>query len=915
MLSILGLIIGAAVAEEEGLVIGLFVGLAFGMISSLKGRVFELEQVLAKVKKQTLAKTPKQELESKPDIPPEQTESKHVITPKPMNEAYKTQAETAGYVEFIEALTHNEPAKAASVEPTRHTVTATKATAVVPDFGEKLFFKVKNFFTTGNVVVKVGAIVLFFGVAFLLKYAAERSLFPIELRLLIVVAFGIAMLVIGWCLRDERLEYGLILQGAGVGLLYLTVFAASKFYHVLPVAITFAVMLLLVALSGWLAVKQDAKSLAIFGIVGGFLAPVLMSTGGGSHIALFSYYALLNMGILGIAWFKSWRFLNLIGFVFTFIISAAWGYQAYQPENFASTEFFLILFFFFFLAISILFAFKEAPKSKFYVDGTIVFGLPIIAFALQSQLVKPFEYGDAITAVALAVIYLLLAWRLWLPEKKGVRLLAESFLALGITFASLAVPLLLDGRWTAAIWSLEGAALVWIGLRQSHLVSRGFGLLLSIGAGLAFISENHHLVDSVPILNSAFIGMILVSFSALLIAYLYDKYHQNCYQFERELPIATIMVIWGLFWWFVAGMIEIERYVASDYEVKGFILFFSLTTFVQVLLSRLLLWRTITLSFMLFTPMMVLLLISTFIDKRYIGPFEYLGYLVWPTALFIHLLVLKRKQLIWSKTTLGLWHATGLLMLAFIITWVVYDSLSALSMVWKASATAFVLIAIAEIVMRRGKSIAWPINQFKRGYYTWGLLPIMLFLLIWQLFAISSAATTGLIGYIPVLNPLDIAQALVIAVFAGWLWFINKSKETQIIIMPNVFIYGVAAVMSFIWLNTVIARSVHSFAQVPYGIYELMGSTIFQSVTSIVWSVIAMILMSIASKKSTRIFWIVGAGLLALVVLKLFFIDLAGSGTISRIISFLVVGVLMLVIGYLSPLPPKKQINEERIKL
>lgn len=158
-----------------------------------------------------------------------------------------------------------------------------------PDFVQKVFFAIRDFFTTGNIVVKVGAIILFFGVAFLLKYVAARSLFSIELRLLAVVAVGVVMLIVGWRLRADKLEYGLVLQGAGVGLLYLTVFAASKYYQLLPVGWSFVLMLILVALSGLLAVKQDAKSLALFGTTGGFLAPILMSTDSGSHITLFSY--------------------------------------------------------------------------------------------------------------------------------------------------------------------------------------------------------------------------------------------------------------------------------------------------------------------------------------------------------------------------------------------------------------------------------------------------------------------------------------------------------------------------------------------------------------------------------------------------------------------------------------------------
>jgi uncharacterized membrane protein len=83
-------------------------------------------------------------------------------------------------------------------------------------------------------------------------------------------------------------------------------------------------MVALVVCSSFLAVLQESKSLAVAGIIGGFLAPVLMSTGGGSHVMLFTYYALLNMGILGIAWFKSWRELNLLGFFFTFTIATLW---------------------------------------------------------------------------------------------------------------------------------------------------------------------------------------------------------------------------------------------------------------------------------------------------------------------------------------------------------------------------------------------------------------------------------------------------------------------------------------------------------------------------------------------------------------------------------------------------------------
>ena len=134
----------------------------------------------------------------------------------------------------------------------------------------------KGFFTTGNVVAKIGGIILFFGFAFLLKFAAQRNIVPIEIRLILVFLVGLGLLVIGWRLRKSKMVYGLLLQGFGIGVLYLTVFAAARFYHLLPYGLSFVIMLCLVVLSGILAVLQNAKYIAVSGIVGGFLAPVFL---------------------------------------------------------------------------------------------------------------------------------------------------------------------------------------------------------------------------------------------------------------------------------------------------------------------------------------------------------------------------------------------------------------------------------------------------------------------------------------------------------------------------------------------------------------------------------------------------------------------------------------------------------------
>ena len=383
---------------------------------------------------------------------------------------------------------------------------------------------VREFFFGGNLMVRVGVVVLLFGFAFLVKYAAARDLVPLEIRLAAAFAAGIGLLLLGWRLRIDHFGYAVALQGGGIGVMYLTLFASARLFHMVPLTLTFGVMVGLVVFSGMLAVLQNAAAMAVLGAAGGFMAPVLLSTGSGSHVMLFSYYALLNAGIFGIAGFKAWRWLNLLGFVFTFGIGSAWGLQYYRPHHFATTEPFLILFFAFYLAISVFFALRQPPRLKGYVDGTLVFGMPLVVFSLQVGLVRNITYGLAFSAVAMGLIYTGLATALWRRRDQGLKALVEAFLALGVIFGSLAIPLALSGSWTAIAWSLEGAGLVWVGVRQNRWTARTFGLLLQVGSGAMFMLGSHGAWSETAVFNSRFLGGMMVGTAGLFSAFFLERY-------------------------------------------------------------------------------------------------------------------------------------------------------------------------------------------------------------------------------------------------------------------------------------------------------------------------------------------------------------------------------------------------------
>jgi len=432
----------------------------------------------------------------------------------------------------------------------------------------KLKSLVVGYFTGGNSLVRTGMLVLFIGVGFLLKYVAERTIIPIEYR---YIAIGIAcfvMLMLGWKLRKKRPGFALSLEGGGIGLLYLTLFSALRLHNLLPEHIVFLLLIVIVLLSSILAIYQDSMALAIIGMIGGFAAPILTSTGSGSHVQLFSYYLLLNIGIFSIAWFKSWRILNVIGFLATFGIGSIWGYQYYKPEFFNSVEPFLIAYFLLYTFIAVLFAIKQRPKLKGINDGTVIFGTPLVGFALQAALMKDSEYGLAYSALALGIFYVFVAYILKSMKKPYMKGLIESFIALGIGFGTLAIPLGFDGRVTSAMWAVEGCALLWVGIRQSRIFPRFSGCVLTLLGMLAFFIEEKASSTLPPWLNADYVGTLMIVLSSAFIALYARRSSHKLLKIEGEW-VPLIMSVFSLSWWVYGGMLEIH----THYSTIQFMLF------------------------------------------------------------------------------------------------------------------------------------------------------------------------------------------------------------------------------------------------------------------------------------------------------------------------------------------------------
>ena len=760
--------------------------------------------------------------------------------------------------------------------------------------------------TGGNALSRIGVVVLFFGVAFLLRYLAEIVTIPIELRLLGVACAGLLLLGIGARLVKRRPGYGLSLEGAGAGVLYLTTYAAFRLYDVLPGVPAFALLAGVAALTVWLALRADSQVLAALAVAGGFLAPLLVGTATDQPARLFGYFAVLNAAIFALAWGRAWRALNVLGFVFTFALGLFWGGRLYRPEHFATVEPFLVLFFLFYVAIAVLYASRGPLQHKAPVDGLLVFGVPLVGFALQAALVRDMRYGAAWSALALAVFYGVLALVLLRRPAAGLQLLARAFVVLAIIFATLAIPFAADPRWTSGWWALEAAAVYWIGCRQRQPIARAFALLLQLGAAVAFAMGDWS-PGAIAFLNATFLGTLLIAVAALATVVIADRNPDATSSHERALM--PFVLAWGAVWWYGGGLLEIHRAVASTVQGQAFVAYAVAGTVAAVVLAPWLRCARLRWFGAALLPAMAL---AAATDWHSTGTTLHgVGALVWPVAWVVLWWVLytfdefhgaspQAQQPAVASGPLRFAHAVSAIALVAWVAWEASEWVGrtfAEGTVWMPCAAAWPAIAGLWLATRATAWRGWPWEAHRDAYAVNAGIAIASLLAAWFVIVnVVSPGATAPLPYVPLLNPLDVTLIAAIAILFRWSRTVLSTDERTAYLW-----FGIAV---FVFANALVFRAVHQWLDVPWRWPALFASKPLQAALTLTWTAVALPLMLVAGRRAIRPLWMVGAALLAVVVVKLFVLDLSALSGLPRVVAFLGVGALLLVIGYIAPLPP-----------
>ncbi|MGH8026333.1 MAG: DUF2339 domain-containing protein [Pseudoxanthomonas sp.] len=758
---------------------------------------------------------------------------------------------------------------------------------------------IKRWFTVGNVPVKIGMLVLLAGVAALLKYASDQGWLtvPIELRLAGISAAALAGLVFGWRQRESKRSFALAVQGGAIGVLLLTVFAAFKMYHLIEAVPAFGLSVVLIAGVGVLAVAQNSKTLAVLGILAGFMAPIWLSTGSGNHVALFSYYAVLNAAILAIAWWRPWRVLNLLGFVFTFGIGTVWGVLQYNAGKFASTEPFLLLFFAFYLIIPILYARKQPASRGDFIDGCLVFGTPLIVFSLQAALLMPTDESPrmplALCALGLGALYAVLA-KLFIHRERYAAL-GASYALLAVGFSTLAVPLALSARATASVFALEGAALAWLGLRQQRWLPQATGAGLQLAAAAAlFIGAAQYWPNEQAIANPTFMGALLIALAGLASAWAYRR--------EDKSQIALLYYLWGLLWWCGNAVNEIGDFIAPATRADALLAFAAVTGWLAAEVHR----RRPAAALALTTlgGFIVAIPLALAQMDAHVQPFA--GYGSWAWLLFAalgirSLLCLRVSEDRFAGWAQFAWWLVWPTVISLLFSWLA-DRFG-LAQGWRIALLALPWLGAVAVSQFRWNWLAAPQGERFDPYRT-ALQTVYFTLLgLWWLAALFQPGDSAPLAWLPVVNPMELAQLAVLALAVRWLW-----SEQAPDLLHGLRIFKMASA-GFLMVTFITLRAVHHWGGVDWNT-AMLSTSLAQTSLTVVWSVLGVLGWVIGSRRGHRGLWLAGAVLMGVVLAKLVFVDRQNLGDLLGIGSFVAYGLLCTLVGYFAPAPPRNATEE-----
>jgi len=332
----------------------------------------------------------------------------------------------------------------------------------------------KEYAIASNWLARLGIMILVLGMAFALRYSYKHGLVSHQVRVIASLITGVLMVFFG--LKQNGKKYELLghgLLGGGITTLYFSVFSATNLYHLISPTFGMSAMVLVTITCGVLSVKFNSKLVAILGILGGYLTPVLLSTGSINLGALYCYLLLIGLGVLGITLYRSWYLIRSLGFVCHWLIVTGALITVYLNStefSFALVIPLLILFFLLFSFNTCFYQIKKRIHSTIleivglFLNSTIF--TIVTTFLVIDRFDNDSRYG-AIVMIGLAIFYIGCS-NVILRLKHRDRGLVLTFLAFSGFYTAMALPFLFSAGWLTVSWSLQALIMLWLSRKLNN---------------------------------------------------------------------------------------------------------------------------------------------------------------------------------------------------------------------------------------------------------------------------------------------------------------------------------------------------------------------------------------------------------------------------------------------------------------
>lgn len=372
-----------------------------------------------------------------------------------------------------------------------------------------------------NLINKIGIAILIIGVAIGAKYSIENDLISPLTRIILGYLVGLGLLGVSMKLKTRYENFSAVLVGGALAIFYFLTYAAYDYYELIPQLLTFALMFIFTVFTVFVALQYNKQLIAHIGLVGAYALPSLLSDGSGHAEVLFSYVAIINIGILVLAFKKYWKPLNYVSFALTWLIFFSWHASNYESSvdfimalTFASV--FFIIFYISFLAYKLI---KKEPFER--TDILLLLANSFVFYGLGYSILNDHETGSQLLGlftICNAILHFIVSvviYRLKLADKNLFYLVA----GLVLVFITIAIPVQLDGNWVTLLWVGEAALLFWIGRTKNIAVYESLSYPLMALATLSLYQDwiggyfDDYLYDGasemVPLLNIQFLSSIL----------------------------------------------------------------------------------------------------------------------------------------------------------------------------------------------------------------------------------------------------------------------------------------------------------------------------------------------------------------------------------------------------------------------